>query len=115
MTRVLICFLCLTVCALHAAGDTAEEIGFLLNYIENSQARFFRNGTEYNARDAADHLRGKLGHAGGKVKTAEDFIAGVASKSSVSGEPYKVKLSDGKEIETGPWLSEVLARHRNKK
>ncbi len=38
----------------------------------------------------------KLEKAGDKIKTAEDFIEKIASVSSMSGKPYKIKFSNGK-------------------
>lgn|SRR5665648_186105 len=73
-----------------------EKIGFLISSIENMKgAKFIRNGTEHDGKEAADHLRMKLQTAGGKVQTADDFIRLCASKSFISGKPYKIRLSDG--------------------
>lgn len=95
-----------------APGD--PEIRYLLTYVEQSQVRFIRGGKEYSAQEAADHLRMKLSKAGGRVKTAEDFIQGIATKSYLTGQPYRVKLADGRERPTGAWLSEILTRHRQR-
>ena len=43
------------------------------------------------------------------VKTAEQFIEGIASRSSTTGHPYFVKLPSGEQVETGPWLRQRLA------
>ena len=92
-----------------------EEVGYLLSYIEKSNSRFIRSGTEYGAKEAADHLRMKLQRAGSRVKTADDFIKGIATKSYLLGTPYLIKTADGKTFPTGPWLTEALARHRKSK
>ncbi len=89
-----------------------EEIDHLLAFVEKSDVRFIRNGSEHSAKESADHLRDKLGRAGDRVKTAEDFIVGIASKSYLSGKSYLVKTPDGKERPTGLWLSEELTRYR---
>jgi hypothetical protein len=47
---------------------------------------------EQSAKEGADHLRQKLGQAGDQVKTADDFIRRIASKSFLSGQPYVMKL-----------------------
>jgi hypothetical protein len=54
----------------------------------------------------------KRGRAGKRVKTAEDFINGIASKSYLSGGIYQVKLSDGRVRPAGPWLNEALIAFR---
>lgn len=88
------------------------EIEFLLKYVEGANVRFIRNGAEYGPKEAADHLRQKLSSAGERVKTAEDFIEGLASKSSVSGKPYLIKTADGKIVPAAEWLGKALAEHR---
>ncbi|MEA3210561.1 MAG: hypothetical protein QOE70_3618 [Chthoniobacter sp.] len=93
-------------------GQARAEIEYLLGYIEKSNARFIRSGKEYSAKEGADHLRQKLARAGDRVKTAEDFIQGIATKSYLTGEAYQFKTADGKVAPTGPWLTEALARHR---
>ena len=72
-----------------------QKINSLIQYIEKSNAIFIRNGSEYKAVDAAKHLKMKREKAGNKVKTAKEFIDYLASKSSVSGEPYLMKFPNG--------------------
>lgn len=114
MRALLICLLlrCTLAATLATEGAAQADIDYLLRYVENSGGRFIRAGTEYPPNEAAAHLRMKLGKAGSRVKTAEDFIAGVASKSYLSGKPYQIKLADGTVRPAGPWLTEALARHR---
>jgi len=57
-------------------------------------------------------MRKKLSRAGSRVKTAEDFINGIATKSYLTGAPYRVKLPEGRTVPTGPWLTQALAKHR---
>ncbi len=66
--------------------------------------KFIRNGSEYDAATAAGHLRMKLSRAGERVKTAEDFIEGIASKSSVSGQPYRIRRAGGAEEDAGAFF-----------
>jgi hypothetical protein len=85
------------------------KIAALIEAVETLQgAKFIRNGTDYDAKAAADHLRLKLGKAGSQVKTAEDFIEGCASRSSVSGEKYRIRYADGREVEAGLFFYEKL-------
>jgi hypothetical protein len=90
------------------------EIAELLRYVEQSDVRFIRNGSDYGAKEGAEHLRSKLAKAGSKVKTAEDFIEGIASKSYLSGEKYLVKFKDGHTEPTGDWLRAHLAAVRKR-
>jgi len=87
-----------------------QKIEKLIQYIENSDAIFIRNGEEFNAKDAAEHLRMKRKKAGKKVKTAKDFIDFVASKSYISGEAYKMKFKNGSIINTRDMLYNELRK-----
>lgn len=88
----------------------ADKIQYLISSVETLQGvKFIRNGKAYDARMAGDHLRLKLKAAGDRIKTAEDFIRLCASKSSISGEPYQIRFSDGSTLK-----SEVFFRNRLK-
>jgi hypothetical protein len=88
----------------------AQKIDALISHVERlKDAVFIRNGAEYSCADAADHMRTKRRNAGSRIKTAIDFIELAASKSSVSGKPYLIRFSDGRELESGPYLKGVLA------
>jgi hypothetical protein len=90
------------------------EINFLLGFVENSACEFFRNGSWYDAKQAAAHLRYKykILAMGDRIKTAEDFIAEAGTKSSLSGQPYQVRCGGDKAVATNPWLHDTLARYR---
>lgn len=95
--------------------QTMAEVDELISFVRLSDVRFIRNGREYSAADGADHLRDKLARAGDRVKTTDDFITGIASKSYLSGKPYLVKFSDGRTQPTGEWLRGHLAGMRKGK
>ena len=71
---------------------------------------FIRNDEEHNPTAAADHLRRKYSAVEEKNITARQFIDELASKSSTSGEAYRVKLPDGREMSSKQWLSDELRR-----
>lgn len=104
-----------TAIALALDGQTKAEIDELISFVQTSGVRFIRNGTEYSAAEGAQHLRDKLGRAGDRVKTTEDFITGIASTSYMSGKPYLVKFADGHTQPTGEWLRAHLAEVRKNK
>ena len=86
-----------------------QKIDYLISSIENlKNAKFYRNGSLYDAKAAADHLRMKMGKAGNRIKTAQDFIDKIASSSYMSGEDYKIIFSNGKEITTNKYLNDKL-------
>ena len=101
--------------ALALDPHTKAEIDELISYVGTSGVRFIRNGTEYSGAEGAQHLRYKLAKAGDRVKTTEDFIAGIASTSFISGKPYLVKFADGHTQPTGEWLKAHLAETRKNK
>ena len=89
-----------------------SKIEYLISSIaELHDAQFIRNGSEYDSQRAADHLRVKLHYAGGRIKTAEDFIVYCATGSSMTGEPYLIKFADGRLVTTATFLRDKLAAY----
>lgn len=90
-----------------------QKIDFLINSVaEMRDATFMRNGSEYDAQHAADHMRLKLRFAGDQVKTAEDFILCCGTGSSMSGQPYTIKLADGSIVPSADFLHAKLIEFR---
>nr|WP_314267040.1 DUF5329 family protein [uncultured Moellerella sp.] len=77
---------------------------------KQSSISFIRNDTEYNAVDAESHLRLKLGKTKKRLKTTEQFIDNVASKSSISGSEYQVKISDQQTVTANQYLHDLLKK-----
>jgi hypothetical protein len=95
-----------------AAGDNPEDerekIEQLLAAVAaDSDAVFIRNGAEQVPQEAADHLRAKWKAAGDRVKDVESFIDKIATKSSMSNEPYRVRKADGTEVAAADYLREI--------
>jgi hypothetical protein len=87
----------------------AQKIEKLIAAVgELQEAEFIRNGSVYQTDKAVSHLRLKLKNAGNKVKTAQDFIDGIAATSSVSGKPYHIKFKDGRQITAKEFLEAKL-------
>lgn len=72
--------------------------------------RMVRNGEEHDAAKAVYFLRKKLDSMGGDIKTCEEFIDRIASRSTTTGQLYWVKLSDGRDMPAGDFLRLELAR-----
>lgn len=97
-----------------AARPEAEQhrIDYLIASIQTLDgATFIRNGSEYRAAEAADHLRRKLRTAGDRIQTAEQFIDTLGTKSSMSGESYRIRLKDGRVLESATFFREALGRY----
>lgn len=91
-----------------------QKIEALIQCVEASGLGFVRNGTEYDSKKAAEHLRSKWNYArkrprlAGSVATARDFIKNIASGSSMSGKPYQIVFKDGRRVNAGDWLTGKL-------
>lgn len=91
---------------LQAPAPEAQKIEALIRAIEalQGQAVFLRNGSEHDAKAAGDHLRLKWKNAGRRVKSAADFIRTCGTGSSLSGQPYKIRYRDGREVASADFL-----------
>ena len=89
-----------------------QKIAYLIDSVAPLQgATFIRNGTEYDAARATDHMRLKLRFAGSRVKTAEDFITYCGTGSSVSGTRYTIRFRDGHIVDSAMFLHDRLAAY----
>jgi hypothetical protein len=99
--------------ASHAmAAPTAAEQTRIDRLIEavsrQSGLQFIRNAKAYSPAYAAVFLREKLKARGADVATAEQFIERIASTSSTSGQPYRIRFADGRETTGAEFLSALL-------
>ena len=97
-----------------AAEDAAvmdAEIDRLLAEVSSSDCAFIRNGDEHGARAAADHLQMKRRRGRRYFDSTEEFIERIASRSSWSGKPYRIRC-DGDTVTAAAWFGERLARMR---
>jgi len=76
----------------HPCPATEEEkIESLISLVESmTDTVFIRNGKEYSAAKAAEHLRSKYAWKKDEIATATDFIDKVATRSSASGKEYEI-------------------------
>ena len=89
-----------------------QKIAYLIASVAALQdATFIRNGQEYDAERAAEHLRLKLRYAGERAKTAEDFIACCGTGSSMSGSKYQIRFHDGRTIDSATFLHSKLVEY----
>jgi Family of unknown function (DUF5329) len=104
------------IAAAHAAPAPAAkaEIEYLLSAVATSDCRFYRNGTWYDAKAAAAHLRLKYESLAARelIRDTEDFIDRAATKSSLSGRDYAIKCEGLAEVSSRQWLTDVLATYR---
>lgn len=96
------------------APAVRAEIDQLLARLETSGCQFQRNGSWYPAAEAKTHLLRKLEYFDDRsgVASTEQFIALVASRSSVSGKAYLVKCAAEQAVESEAWLTARLREIR---
>jgi hypothetical protein len=70
-------------------------------------AKFVRNGKEYDAASAAKFLRYKWDDLEAQVKTVSDFIEKIASYSATTGQYYQIRFKNGAQVKSGEYLREV--------
>jgi hypothetical protein len=97
-----------------AAAPPAEEIGYLLSYLDRSACKFNRNGRWYSATEARAHLERKYRYLADQdsIATTEDFISLAATSSSMSGKPYQVQCAGEEPVSSAAWLRTELQRIR---
>lgn len=87
------------------------KIEALISHIEGLEgAKFIRNGSDYDSKTAAKFLRGKWQAHQKAIKTAADFIAIAATRSSTSGKPYMIRLKDSTEVPCADYLTSRLKK-----
>ena len=93
---------------------TKAEIAYLFNALEASNCQFSRNGSWYNAKEAAAHLRTKYKYLQDRdlIPSSEKFVERAATQSSFSGKAYQIKCADSLVQPSGTWFLAVLAKHR---
>jgi hypothetical protein len=72
-------------------------------------SHFVRNATAYEGGDAARFLRAKLRAQGQGIVSAEAFIEQIASRSSTTGQPYRVCSPGGPCVDASVYLRALLA------
>jgi hypothetical protein len=105
----LFCLLMLLSFYTAAAAGTTEEIASLLLFIEQSECTFTRNGKHYDSLEAREHIEKKYAYYKERINSAEDFILYSATKSTITGEPYRV-ICKGVNMITSDWLKAELAQ-----
>jgi hypothetical protein len=95
-----------------AEVDTQTEIQYLLNYVRGSDFVFIRNGKEHEPEEAYKHMKRKGDYYAKKIDSAEEFIEYSATKSTISGKKYTIRLNSGEEVVAQDYLLGVLADYR---
>jgi hypothetical protein len=94
-----------------APGNAEREMATLLRTVETSSCAFLRNGSRYDGRIAAWHLRGRFQSARDRIGSADEFIDELAASGQSNGERYAVECAGQRESGEA-WLREGLANAR---
>ena len=94
----------------------AAEIDSLITALGRSGCDFQRNGSWYPSRKAEEHLGRKYAwlRDHDKVSSAEQFIEGAGTRSSVSGLAYHVRCPGRPVVDSGDWLRDRLREMRSR-
>jgi hypothetical protein len=80
----------------------------ILSLAQIPNAKFVRDTEEHTVEEAIAHMEMKWKWNKSAIKTAEDFITMIGSKSSVTGEPYMIRLADGTVMKSEEWFRKEL-------
>jgi hypothetical protein len=96
-------------------ASAVGEINYLLDFVDRSGCKFYRNGSWYDSHRAQSHLRKKYNYlaARERIKSAEDFIDQAATRSSLSGEEYQIQCEAGPTVPANRWLRTALTDYRS--
>jgi len=115
-TRRLACALLfaghVTFTAADVPSEQRHEVEHLLNFIANTSCIIDRNGSLHAGPDALSHIKKKYAYFRDDISTTEEFIERAASKSTFSGNAYRVQCGDNKTTTTQHWLVTELAAYR---
>lgn len=107
-----ILFLVLLVPSVYADSTFEQEVAHLLNFVEQSDCTFIRNGKAHSSVEARRHIEKKYTYIKSRISTTEHFIVYGASKSSITGKAYTVECN-GSTISSEQWLREELVSFRH--
>ena len=95
-----------------APAETEASIEYMLSMVASSDVVFLRNGKAHSAAEAVDHMRLKYEYYENRIHTPEDFIRWAATKSVLSGRPYRIRYENG-EVPAAEWMNRLLAEYRD--
>lgn len=107
-------FLLLTLAGTHADVPPGQEaeVEHLTAYLENSGCNMVRNGKTYSGEEGGKHVRRKYEYFRDDISSTEAFIELSATKSTMSGKPYKVQCPGEPPRDSADWLLEELSAYR---
>ncbi len=102
MTILTLGLLAITVTA-DAGLDT--RIDALISAVNDSNCQFIRNGKIYTPMESVAHIRKKYNYFKDDIDSIDTFIEFSATKSMMSGKPYKIKCEGSGTELSSSWMS----------
>jgi hypothetical protein len=90
-----------------AKGDDVltKQIDQLINAVGESNCQFIRNGKSYNPVESVSHITKKYDYYKDDIDSIDKFIELSASKSMMSGKPYKIQCQGSAAELSAAWMS----------
>ena len=98
--------------AVFSKGILQDEIVHLIGFVSASECTFIRNGKEYEAQEAASHIRKKYEYFKEDILSTEQFIELSASRSTISKKKYQIQCKGAERITSQKWLLDELEKYR---
>lgn len=95
-----------------ALADTNREINYLLNFVASTDCKYERNGDMHSGKEAVKHIKKKYNYYEDDIETTEDFIKFSATKSTISGDRYKIHCANQPPVQSSVWLLSELSLYR---
>ena len=114
MTKTLCVLFALALWSVPAFADKKDdEINYLINSVGRSGCAFIRNGERFSGKEARQHLRSKRRLNAHLIGSTEEFIEKIASRSSLSGEPYMISCKGKEQQSAQQWFKMLLELYRS--
>ena len=88
-----------------ADGDLSARINKLISAVGESNCQFYRNGKTYTPEESVVHIRKKYNYYEDDIDSIDKFIELSASKSMISGKPYKILCADAEAELSSSWMA----------
>jgi hypothetical protein len=88
------------------------EVDYLLNTLETSDCQMIRNGKSHSGAEGAKHARRKYNYFRDAISSTEEFIEYSASRSTMSGKPYRIECPGEEPVTSQDWLLARLSEYR---
>ena len=82
-----------------------KRIEQLINAVGESNCQFIRNGKSYNPTESVSHITKKYDHYKDDIDSIDKFIELSASKSMISGKPYKIQCPGSTAELSSAWMA----------